>query len=82
MIIYHVVEYITDGWTENADGYYSTLEQAQQAILERVAENYTPEEMKHFEFEEEGYSYDTPENDSVVGCTYIIFRHRLDEPIG
>jgi hypothetical protein len=79
MKIYEVVEYV-DG-EENANGYYSSLEKAQQAILTRVKECYTNEEMKAFHFDEYGYSYSTTENKYSVACNYTIFKIKLDEEI-
>ena len=55
MTIYVVTETITEFKEENAWGYYSSLEKAQQAILKRVAEEYTEEELRPYfdkEFEE------------------------------
>ena len=79
MKIYEVIEYVND--EENANGYYSSLEKAQQGILARVADDHTEEEMKAFHFDEDGYSYSTTENEWVLGCCYIIFEHELDKEI-
>lgn len=79
MRIYEVVEYANN--VENANGYYSSLEKAQQGILTRVKEVYTDEEMKAFHFDEDGYSYSTTENEWVAACDYVIFVRELDEEI-
>ena len=79
MKIYEVVEFV--GYEESANGYYSSLEKAQQGILTRVQDAYTDEEMKAFHFDEDGYGYSTTENEWVVACRYIIFEHELDKEI-
>jgi hypothetical protein len=77
MKIYEVIEYVDNA--ENAFGYYSSLEKAQQGILTRVKEAYTDEEMKAFHFDEDGYGYSTTENEWVAACDYVIFEHELDK---
>lgn len=79
MKIYEVIEYVD--YEENANGYYSSLEKAQQGILTRVKECYTDEEMKAFHFDEDGYGYSTSENEWVAACRYVIFEIELDEEI-
>ena len=79
MKIYEVVEYVDN--EENASGYYSSLEKAQQGILTRVKEVYTDEEMEAFHFDEDGYGYSTTENEWAAACDYAIFVHELDEEI-
>lgn len=81
MTIYYVTEYITQDMVENAEGYYSTKEKAQEAILARVAEEYTPEEMKSFHFDEIGETYITTDNEYIAGCTYYISPIELDKEI-
>lgn len=81
MKIYMVTEYITDGWEENASGIYSSLANAQHAILERVAEEYSEEEMAQFKFSSDGMTYITTDNDWVVGCTYEIEEVETDGKI-
>ena len=81
MTIYAVTETITEFNEENAWGYYSSLEKAQQAILKRVAEEYTEEEMKNFHWEYDGTRYVTPDTDWVSGCTYDIEDYELDEEL-
>lgn len=78
MTIYTVTETITEFNEENAWGYYSSLEKAQQAILKRVAEEYTEEEMKNCYWQYEGTQYITPDTDWVAGCTYDIGEYELD----
>ena len=80
MKIYEVVEYVK-GDEENGVGYYSSLEKAQQRILERVKEIYTDEEMKNFHFDEDGHSYSTTENEWALACDYVIWEHELDKEI-
>lgn len=83
MNIYYVIEYLTNrNYEENASGFYSSLEKAQQAILDRVAEVYTEEEMKAFHFSEDGCIYTTTENDYTEDCTYIIYENKMDERMG
>lgn len=81
MKIYTVTEYITDGREENAFGVYSSLANAQHAILERVAEEYSEEEMVQFKFSREGMTYITTDNEWVVGCTYEIDEIETDGKI-
>lgn len=79
MKFYEVVEYAYGDGEENATGYYSSLENAQQGILDRVKEAYTDEEMKNFHFSEDGHHYSTTENELVVSCDYIIYEHNMNE---
>lgn len=81
MKIYEVIEYLREGHEENASGMYSSFEKAQQAILKRVAEVYTPEEMTSFKFSDDGSVYLTESNDWVNGCVYMIFEYELDKEI-
>lgn len=78
MKIYHVTERITDTNELNAEGYYSTLSAAKQAVHDRIAEVYLPEEMKHFVFDEDNTMV-TEENEELVSCTYKIEDYSLDE---
>ena len=78
MKIYTVTEYITDGWEENASGTYSSLANAKNAILKRVAEEYSAEEMEQFQFSCGGMTYITVTNDWVEGCTYVIDEIEVD----
>ena len=70
--IYKVTEIITDTKEENSWGYYSSLKRAQKAILKRVAEAYTPQEMANFHFSNDGYYYQVPDNEWASGCEYTI----------
>lgn len=79
MKIYEVTEYVDN--EENANGYYSSLEKAQQGILTRVKESYTDEEMEAFHFDEDGYTYSTTETEWVAACDYVISVYELDEEI-
>lgn len=51
MTVYEVVEYITEDFKEdathgeNASGMYSSINKARQATLDRIAEEYTEEEI-------------------------------------
>ena len=78
MKIYFVLETIPKYHDNIAIGTYSSLEKAQNAVLEDVAGAYTPEEMKQFDFYNEGRCYDTPETEFLEACTYIIFESELD----
>ena len=80
MKIYEVVEYIVALTEENADGLYSSLEKAKAAILARVAQEYTEEEMKSFYFDENNV-YMTVSNEWTNGCAYYIYERELDSPI-
>lgn len=79
MKAYYVTEFLTDGWIENACGIYTTEQKAKDAILRRVAELYTPEEMELFGFEHGVYV--TPENEEYVGCTYNIDVIEMDQDL-
>lgn len=79
MKFYEVVEYIYADGEENATGYYSSLENAQQGILDRVKESYTDEEMENFHFSEDGHYYSTTENELAVSCEYVIYEHNMNE---
>ena len=79
MKVYEVIEYVDN--EEIANGYFSSLEKAQQGILTRVKEAYTDEEMKAFHFDEDGLGYSTTENEWVAACDYVIFVRELDEEI-
>lgn len=72
MILYYVAEYILDTWKENACGIYTDKDKAKEAILARVAQEYTPEEMKHFQFDAND-EYTTTSNKWVNACNYIIY---------
>ena len=80
MKIYEVVEYTGVVLEENADGLYSSLEKAKAAILARVAQEYTEEEMKSFYFDENNV-YMTVGNEWTNECTYYIYERELDSPI-
>ena len=81
MIIYIATEYVLPDYTENATGYYSTREKAKEAVLARVATEYTSEEMKNIQFDE----YDglrTPATNWLNPCLYTIDEMELDEEMG
>ena len=80
MKIYEVDEYIVLRTEKNAHGLYSSLEKAKAAILARVAQEYTEEEMKSFYFDEDNV-YMTVGNDWTNGCAYYIYERELDSPI-
>lgn len=82
MIVYYVTERITKTSEEIACGIYSSLERAHQAILQRVSEDYSPEEMKEFKFSEDGTSYETFENEWFYGSTFEIDRILVDKDLG
>lgn len=84
MIVYEVVEYITEDFKkdsthgENASGMYSSIEKARQATLARIAEEYTEEEIAEMNIPEDWEYLEVPSNDWVAGCTYIIYSYELD----
>ena len=80
MKVYEVDEYIVLRTEENGHGLYSSLEKAKAAILARVAQEYTEEEMKSFYFDEDNV-YMTVGNDWTNGCAYYIYERELDSPI-
>ena len=87
MTIYEVQELMTedllkDNTIENASGLYSSMEKAQKAILARIAEEYTDEEIARMNIAEGDWDIlEVPENEWVAGCTYIISSYELDTKI-
>lgn len=89
MTIYEVVEYITedflkDGSGENASGMFSTKEKAKNAILARIAEEYTQEEINAMDLPQDIDDWEyvvIPDNEWVTGCTYIMYTYELDYKI-
>lgn len=83
MSIYKVTEVLIEIDKKEGEGYYSSLFGAENAVLRRVAEVYTEEEMEHFKFEqtEGGYKYETFGNEDIFDCVYWIHEILLDEPI-
>lgn len=81
MKVYYVTERITYSGEENACGIYTTEQKAKDAILARVAQEYTPEEMEKFSFDENG-EYVTETNEWVLGCTYQIDEIETDKELG
>lgn len=79
MIIYKVTETLVEIDKAGGEGYFSSLHKAQDAILKRVAEVYTEEEMKHFKFTGGGYRYETFGNEDIFDCLYEIEELVLDE---
>ena len=84
MKVYEVVEYITEDFkgdranSENASGMYSSIEKARQATLDRIAEEYTKEEISTMNIPNDWEYLEVPENDWTAGCTYIIYSYELD----
>lgn len=84
MKVYEVVEYITEDFKENAthgenaSGMYSSIEKARQATLDRIAEEYTEEEISAMNIPKDWEYLEVPENEWVAGCTYIIYSYELD----
>ena len=78
MTIYEVVEYITIGNIENAGGAYSTIEKARQAALDRIAEEYTEEEISAMNIPNDWEELVVPSNEWTESCTYIIYTYELD----
>ena len=81
MIIYKVTETLVEIDKAGGEGYFSSLRKAQDAILNRVAEVYTEEEMENFKFVRGGYQYETSGNEDIFDCLYEIEEIPLDEPI-
>lgn len=83
MIIYKVTEVLIEIDKEEGEGYYSSLDKAKNAVLRRVEEVYTEEEMEHFKFEYSngGYKYETFGNENIFDCVYWIDEIAMDEPI-
>lgn len=81
MIIYKVTETLIEIDKTEGEGYFSSLRKAQDAILNRVAEVYTEEEMENFKFVRGGYQYETSGNEDIFDCLYEIEEIPLDEPI-
>ena len=81
MKVYYVTERITYSGEENACGIYTTEQKAKDAILARVAQEYTPEEMDNFSFDENN-EYVTETNEWVLGCTYQIDEIETDKELG
>lgn len=79
MIIYKLTETIIEIDKVVGEGYFSSLHNAQEAILKRVAEVYTEEEMEHFKFVRGGYQYETSGNEDIFDCLYEIEEIPLDE---
>lgn len=83
MSIYKVTEVLIEIDKKEGEGYYSSLDKARNAVLRRVAEVYTEEEMEHFKFEysDGGYKYETFGNKDIFDCVYWIDEILVDEPI-
>ena len=83
MIFYKVTEVLIEIDKKEGEGYYSSLDKAKNAVLQRVDEVYTEEEMEHFKFEqtESGYKYETFGNENIFDCVYWIDEILVDEPI-
>lgn len=81
MKVYYVTERITYSGEENTCGIYTTEQKAKDAILVRVAQEYTPEEMENFSFDEND-EYVTETNEWVLGCTYQINEIETDKELG
>lgn len=82
MIIYKVTETLIEIDKIEGEGYYSSLAKAQNAILDRVAEVHTEEEMENFQgFVRGGYQYETSGNEDIFACLYEIEEIVMDEPI-
>ena len=84
MTVYEVIEYITEDFKEdathgeNASGMYSSIDKARQAALDRIAEEYTEEEIAKMNIPNDWEYLEVPENEWVAGCTYIIYSYYLD----
>lgn len=81
MSIFTVTEFIVEPYECNGKGVYSSLAEAQKAILERVAEDYTEKEMEKFKFTFDGYEYNASGNDWTEPCVYYIEEVELNAPI-
>ena len=84
MKVYEAVEYITedfltDGSGENASGMFSTADKARTAIIARIAEEYTLDEINEMDIPETDWEYlEVPENEYTSSCTYVIYEYELD----
>ena len=78
MKIYEVTEYITEGSVENASGIFSSLKNARQATLDRIAEVYTDEEIAEMDIPDDWEELEVPSNSYAEGCTYVIYTYELD----
>lgn len=84
MKVYEAVEYITedfltDGSGENASGMFSTADKARTAIIARIAEMYTLDEINDMDIPENDWEYlETPETEDAACCTYVIYEYELD----
>lgn len=81
MTIFTVKEIIVDTYRRGGEGIYSSLLEAQKAILDRVADTYSKKEMEKFEFSFDGYEYDALGNDYTPPCVYYIEEVELNAPI-
>ncbi len=81
MKVYEVTEYITKVHVENASGMFSSLKNARQATLDRIAEVYTDEEIAAMDISDDWEELEVPSNTYVEGCTYIIYTYELDRGI-
>ena len=81
MKVFTVKEIVARTFVRSGEGIYSSLAEAQKAILERVAEDYSKQEMKGFKFTFDGYEYKTSGNDWAVPCDYYIKEVELNAPI-
>ena len=79
MKIYFVLEVIPKYKEYTPLGAYTLLENAKNAVLTHVAEEYSKWEMEHFEFYkvDNHYYYDTEETDFLEACTYAIYETEL-----
>ena len=80
MTLYYVSETLPNTGEENACGIYTTKAKAKNAILSRVAQEYTSEEMKNFKFINNEYVTET--NEWVYGCTYTIDEIKVNAELG
>lgn len=81
MIIYEVTEYITKNGVENASGVFSSLKNVRQAVLDRIADVYTDEEIAEMDIPEDWRELEVPSTDYAEGCTYTIYTYELDKGI-
>ena len=89
MKVYQVIEYLTqfykvNGSGENASGIFSSKEKAKEAIINRLSEDYTTEEIDKIDVSWNIDTYgevEAPETEQIFGTTYVIFEYELDANI-
>ncbi len=89
MKVYQVIEYLTqfykvNGSGENASGIFSSKEKAKEAIIKRLSEDYTTEEIDKIDVSWNIDTYEeveAPETEQIFGTTYVLYEYELDADI-